>query len=650
MTQESRSYGHGAAGDLISTAQATKPSLRMKMRYRFDNSLSRGAGAFASWLAIISLILSIVITIVWHVTDTANAGGFSLSSRFFESLNIIFLGASTPFGTPAERVVAIGFWIIKTAVAGSVIGFITNIIADRMERLKKGKSPVIETGHTLILGWSSRVFPILQQLALANENVANPLVVIFADEDRELMDDEITARVGDLGKTRVVTRRGDTTNPRDLERANIQGAKSIIILDADDTGDAAIVSTVLAVRACNVDSKLSIVAEIDEIDHAAALHHATEGQVQSVQSHDVIARVTAQASRQPGLAAVILDLLDFEGDEIYFAHVNQLEGKTYGEALTAFDKSAVIGIAHANGTVSINPAMDTRIAATDKIIAISEDDDKVIFTGLRDELSSHQAVAHAGSVKGEPEHLLVIGWSTMGHAVLTELAQFLAEGSSIHIVANPELVDTTGLSSLKFGGIPVTFAQAGNDVAQLTKFASARKYNEIIVLGYRDTISVQESDAHTMMTMLLLNKLFAEEGNGVDPTRLVAEILDSRRAELARVAAVDDLVVSDNLAALMIAQISENPALSPVFTDLFDADGASVNVKPASYYATVGAQVSFAELVAAARSRGESAVGYRIAAISKTDQASGVRLNPHKEDVFTIAAHDGVVVIGDSRN
>mgnify|MGYP003347749520 CR=1 FL=1 len=48
----------------------------------------------------------------------------------------------------------------------------------------RGKSAILEDGHTLILGWSSRIFPILQQLAIANENVPNPVVVIFADVDR----------------------------------------------------------------------------------------------------------------------------------------------------------------------------------------------------------------------------------------------------------------------------------------------------------------------------------------------------------------------------------------------------------------------------------------------------------------------------------
>jgi hypothetical protein len=143
-----------------------------------------------------------------------------------------------------------------------------------------------------------------------------------------------------------------------------------------------------------------------------------------------------------------------------------------------------------------------------------------------------------------------------------------------------------------------------------------------------------------------MNQLFEAEGNGVEPTRLVAEILDSRKAELARVAAVDDLVVSDNLAALLISQVSENPALAPVFEDLFDAQGAALNVKPIEHYVPVGKSVAYAELVAIAAAHGESAIGYRVAAGASDDAATGVRLNPAKNEEFKPAKGDGLIVIG----
>jgi hypothetical protein len=107
------------------------------------------------------------------------------------------------------------------------------------------------------------------------------------------------------------------------------------------------------------------------------------------------------------------------------------------------------------------------------------------------------------------------------------------------------------------------------------------------------------------------------------------------------------MVVSDNLAALLIAQVSENPALAPVFEDLFDADGASINVNPIEHYAPIGKSIEFAELVAAGRAHGESVIGYRTLKGSKSDPASGVTLNPLKTDKFTPAAGDGLVVIGE---
>jgi hypothetical protein len=192
----------------------------------------------------------------------------------------------------------------------------------------------------------------------------------------------------------------------------------------------------------------------------------------------------------------------------------------------------------------------------------------------------------------------------------------------------------------------MSFSASTGDIDELIAAAEAKHYDEIIVLGYRNAISESEADAQTMLTMLQLNTLFTDPNNKVKPTRLVAEILDSRKAELARVTAVDDLVISDNLAALMVAQVSENAALAPVFTDLFDADGASVNMRPVEAYAPLKKSVAFSQLVAAGVNKKESVIGYRIAAEAKASGAQGVVLNPSKDREFVPAAGDSLIVVG----
>jgi voltage-gated potassium channel Kch len=645
MTENSRSsYGYGAQGE-IDVPVAAKVSFGTQLRYYFDNSLSK-AGAFVLYAFILLTILSAITTgfKLWiYGTPLADA---SDPADFFNNLWSQMFGilGAVPTATWADRLSSLLGWVAGTGVNAIVIGFAATAIQGVVQNIKAGKSAIINTNHTLVLGWSNRIFPILSELAVANSNIRRATVVIFANVDRIAMEDEIRSRAGDLGKLKIVTRKGDPTNPSDLARANVGAAKSVIILDADDSGDATVVSTVLSVKAAINNPKISIVAEVDDAETAQALTAATNGQVQTVRSHDIIARVTAQASRQPGLATVILDLLDFGGDEIYFASIPALEGKTYGDALLSFNEASVIGLLDDKGTSHLNPKTSQKIGKGWKIIAIAQDDDRVTFTGV--DKAKAPTVAKKTAAKAKPEHLLIIGWSSMGRSVLSELAQFLPKGSTVHIVATPKYVDPAELASLKFGGVAVSYSATSGDMAELVKAASAKHYDEVIILGYRNAISESEADAQTMLTMLQMNALFEDNSNKVQATRMVAEILDSRKAELARVAAVDDLVISDNLAALLVAQIAENPTLSPVFADLFDADGASVNMRSVEAYAPLKKSVAFSQLVAAGVAKGESVIGYRIAADSRSSAAQGVVLNPSKNDVFVPAAGDSVIVVG----
>jgi hypothetical protein len=298
------------------------------------------------------------------------------------------------------------------------------------------------------------------------------------------------------------------------------------------------------------------------------------------------------------------------------------------------------------GGIHLNPKASAKVGKGTQVIAIAEDDDKIVYTGVAK--AKAPTVSGSKSIKRSAEHLLVIGWSSMGRSVITELASFLPKGSTVHIVANPKYVDATELKSLKFAGLAVSYSASTGDIDELIAAAEAKHYDEVIVLGYRNAISESEADAQTMLTMLQMNTLFEDSKNKVHPTRLVAEILDSRKAELARVAAVDDLVISDNLAALVVAQISENPALSPVFADLFDADGASVNMRPIEEYAPLKKAVAFSQLVAAGVAKNESVIGYRVSAEARSSGAQGVMLNPVKGHEFTPAAGDSLIVVGNA--
>ena len=645
-----RSYGQGAQGE-PAAPKATKVSLGKRIRYAIDNSFGK-SGVFALYMLIaVAIATSIIVVIkyaLYLLPFLLPAGTPPLDPPTFETFWGSFasvVGKGTE-ATWADRIIGVLYWIVTVCAGGTITGFIVGLINAALTEIKKGRSPIIAHNHTLILGWSNRIFPILKELEEAGRNQRRkPTVVIFANKTREWMEQQIKNNAGALKRLDVVTRMGDLNSLTELKRTNLGSSKSIIILDETSSSDAGSVNTVFAVKALSTNPTQKLIVEIDDKNVAQSLATATKGLVIPVRSHDIIARVTAQASRQPGLAAVILDLLDFGGDEIYFQNVPALAGKTYQEAVNSFNEASVIGIAHANGTVSLNPPAKTKLKETCRIIAVAEDDDKVVYTGPTDLVAKAKPIVSKIPAR-KPEHMLVIGWSSMGRTILEELAPFMVKGSTVHIIAKKDFVKKSETENLNFGSLKTTFAYTSGDINDMTAAASARHYDQILVLGYRKGVTVADADALTMLSMLQLNQLFEQDGNGVEPTRLVAEIIDSSKAEIARVAAVDDLVVSDKLAALLMTQIAENVELAPVFTDLFDADGASINLKPIEYFAKLGKEITYGELVAAAAAHGDSAIGVRIAANSTKDGSTGVELNPSKHATFKPAAGDGLVVIG----
>jgi voltage-gated potassium channel Kch len=628
-----------------STQAVKKNGLRSNLRYRFDNSLSKGPGVFIAWLALTGFFLAFVMSGVRYLTEGApeTPGIAGFFERLWQTVGIIFLDGDAVTVTWWQRLISLVLWGITLTITASVIGFVTKSIAEKVDRLKRGKSPINESNHILILGWSSRIFPIISELSVANENAAGAVVAVFANVDRIQMDDQISDRVKNHGTLKLVTRTGDPTNPNELSRANVENARAIIILSEDPASDSTVVATVLSIRSLIPESDIPIVVEMFNRDHADALHHATAGQVRPILAQDVIARVTAQASRQPGLVAVILDLLDFAGEEIYFQEVPELVGRKYGESLLGFESAAIVGLRKSNGQIELNPEHSTVFEAGDQVVAIASDDDQVVFTGIEMRAGDEAQAKHLATEKDpSPENVLIIGWSNMGRIVLDQVSRFLAPGSTLRITANPDLVDADELRNLSFSGINAEFVAHRGSISELTQAASGMKFDRILLLGYRENISVAEADALTMITMLLLRKLFEDEGNGVESSRIIAEIIDSRRSELAKTASVDDLVVSDNLGALMISQVAENPLIAPVLVNLFDAEGVSVNVIPITSYLDLGQSVDYRHLAALARSRGESAIGYR-----KLDPThpNAISLNPPKSQVFNIEAGDGLIVI-----
>jgi voltage-gated potassium channel Kch len=635
--------------------------LSQRLRYAFDNSMSKGAIALIGYLALASLGL-IMVAALAMILFRIIPGGESEAPGFGEAMWLSLMrtldsgtmGGDTGGGFRAAMLFVTlgGIFIVS-----SLIGVINSGIESKLEDLRKGRSFVVERDHTLILGWSPKIFTILSELVLANENRSKPRVVILADRDKVEMEDEIAEKVPDTGKTRIICRTGSPLDLSDLEIVNPHEARSIIILAPESAEpDSEVIKSILAItnNPHRRAEPYHIVAELAELRNVEVARMVGKDEAQLVVTSDLISRIIVQTSRQSGLSVVYTELLDFGGDEIYFQEEPGLVGRTFYEALQAYEHSAIMGLRYRDGRVQLMPPMDRRIEAGDKVVAISEDDDTVRLSGKTGDWTNLEsklgidvaAIRATGPVERRPERTLLIGWNDRGVTIINELDRYVASGSELVLVASVDGIqeqlarDCAGLQSQK-----LSVLVADTTDRRILDGLDVPSFDQVIILCYSDTLDVQEADARTLITLLHLRDMAEKGGHDF---RIVTEMLDTRNRELAEVTQADDFIVSNKLTSLMLAQVSENKELSAVFADLFDPEGAEVYLKPAKNYVEMGKPINFYTLVEAASRRGEIAIGYRIEAQSKdASKAYGVVVNPAKSETFTLSEADRVVVLAE---
>ncbi|MEP6478258.1 MAG: NAD-binding protein [Rhodoglobus sp.] len=621
-----------------------KASFGDKFRYWFDGVMSRGIIALVGLLALASLVFIAIVSLVvviFHLFPDGETLDYpeTLWGSLMRTLDSGTMGGDVGTGFRiAMLVVTIGGVIL----VASLISVISAAFDSRVEELRKGRSRVLEESHTLILGWSPKIFPIVNEICTANESLRKASIVILADGDKVEMEDELRTKVTKRGHTKVIVRSGDPMDLTDLELVNPHSARSVIILAPTDASDpdSIVIKTALALtnNPRRKADKYHIVGEIQEPRNLEAARLVGRDEAHWVLASDLISRITVQTCRQSGLSVVYTELLDFDGDEIYFSEQPTLVGKTYGETQFAFSTSTVMGLVK-GGKVLINPAPDVAYEAGDQLILIAEDDSAISLSGSVG-VPDTTVISSTKGKSATAERTLVLGYNGSLATMLGELDDYVAPGSAVTVVADIDKPDFE-----KFTNQQVEFHRGDTTSRAVLESLRVTDFNHIIVLAYREGLDPQQADAKTLVTLLHLREM--GELADVD-LNVVSEMLDDRNRELAEVTQADDFIVSDKLISLMLSQISENQQLTEVFDTLFSSEGSEIYLRAADLYITPGSSVNFYTVLEAARLRGETAIGFRIAAQARSSaDAYGVTVNPEKTVSRSFAKGDKIIVLAE---
>lgn len=237
--------------------------------------------------------------------------------------------------------------VVQTAVvAGLAVGitFIAiltaKITSSFMEFMARGgimRKKIDFSEHILICGWNYQGERVISELLSPNQK-QHVQIAILADDDR--------CPVSDL---RVEFMKGDPTQDRDLLRAGVMRANSVIILTDFTKGpneaDAEALMVVLAIKSLNRRVHTCV-----QLVNSANRSHLQRALADEIICLDQLGGNLAVASAlNHGLSHILSDLLTFEiGSEFYRidGHMSsQLVGKEFAEAVQTLVQRRVILLA-----------------------------------------------------------------------------------------------------------------------------------------------------------------------------------------------------------------------------------------------------------------------------------------------------------------
>ena len=618
-----------------------------KFRYFIDKSLARSFLYVCYLLAFLVFITVISITAIDIYFGEGEWSSFWLvfTNYFFDSL----IGEGTKENTLFINVL-LNLLVTLTGlfVSSIVIGIIVTAITDRIESVRQGTGYIDESNHQLILGWSSGITLVFREFLLANENQKDTNIVFMDNINPVEANQRIITQFPDKkDNQRIIPKQGSISDRKHLEIVNVDKARSIFINHEDDMESikaiAAIVNNPNRKREkYNIVSKMNIkenyeLAKIIGGDETKVLFFG-----------DMLARVGAQSCLQSGLAHVYLELVNFDGDEIYFHKEPTLVGRNYGDAVLSYDTSSVIGIER-DGNVIVNPNANEEIMNNDSIIAISMDDDTVIKDG-KDIIPAANKIANKVSNNNKTENIFIFGHSegdlSRLKVICNHLIKYIDDGSSIYLVNEDS--DSLGLIEdiRPDKNIKLSFIQGNFRSREFLENIQIKSGDKVLILSpFNGTNDIDSSDAQTLFTLINLRDIEKRKNKNFV---LTTELINSKNAEIFASNMNDDYLYSEDIVQSMLVQISENPTMDKFFNDLASPEGSEIYFKPITDYIDISEPIDFYTVCKSALNKGQTAIGYQIADNEYLKELdSGIVLNPVKSEEKLFNSEDMLIVFAD---
>ena len=562
-----------------------------KLKFYIDDLLSRGANSLILWLGVISILsVTAASILVWafKLGPQDSFGGlfWDLMMRAITPWEIEASMGSLPY-----LLVLLGITLFGIFVLSILISLLSAIIDARVQNVMRGSHPFPFKNHIVILGWSSRLAAIVEELIIANESNRLLRILILSSQSANDLASLIDSSFSDTKTTKLYYRSRDLCSEGSFENANLQAARQVLVLgDESEEIEGERLKIYLSLRRYLIIRNIAteawpeIIVNVDSDDEASIIEMSSDGQAITVNVSDIPARLIVETIIQPNLPDIYEEILSFDGNEIYITESMKklgLKNVTFSEAWSALHRSIPIGIWKDDKEVVIAPASQQIVGANDHLVVISEDDSTITAKGHSNNSEKpsqkSQILKLLDRSNAGAQRVLMIGMSTNHKYIFDKLVKLKSNLKTLTVCLPDDHLGQTmkkELSKQKTTKVNLILARTDSptDLASL----APENFDAIIVshTALRQTGGV---DVQTIKSIQILRSLLAEKLSNI---HLVAEMAQGKNRDILAYEIDSDFVVSEKIGSKVFAQYIENPALRRIVDLLICSNSHHIKIYP----------------------------------------------------------------------
>jgi hypothetical protein len=252
--------------------------------------------------------------------------------------------------------------------------------------LQKGRAPVLESGHTVIVGFDGQfTMRLIKELAKAMLESGGTTFVILAEQEKQEVEKELQHAIWhrhlDLKNSFVVVRQGRASSRYDLEKVSMEMARACIIIphqtESPETRDAILFRSLISICSAGWPRDGRIMAVCALPRNRDLVVKIAGKKVDIITPDTFLSQLILHCSHDPGVGSILEEIMSFsEGSELYIDYADEkLYGKSISAARSFYPEATVLGVMKDSPEdYTLCPRADYELEPDDRLIFFAQDE------------------------------------------------------------------------------------------------------------------------------------------------------------------------------------------------------------------------------------------------------------------------------------